>query len=107
MQYPSEVVVRLDVEGYSDVNMRKMSTQRCIGMHLDRGPRLVKFRCIILERFGAWLGSRTKEFREVVHLDGLSAMDSVKESRLRVSGSGPWCYSSAYNHNQRALCTKV
>ena len=25
----------------------------------------------ILDRFGAWLDYRTKEFREVVHLDGL------------------------------------
>jgi hypothetical protein len=69
-------------------------------MHLDRRPRLMKFCCIIiLYRFGRELVTRTEEFREVVHLGGLSLMDSVQVLTERKGNNiKGWCSARSAKH---------
>ena len=63
MRYPLTIAVRLGAEGYSDVNMKKKRQgKKRGGVHLDRGPRLVKFCCVIVSQLRTSLIARTKEF---------------------------------------------
>ena len=62
-------------------------------MHLDSGPRPVKFRCIILDRFGTGLVTRTEEFREVVHL----GVGSIQVMQLREGGLAAAAFAFNYS----------